>query len=111
MSRFDHVSIVKHANIYANGAVTSRTVFFPAGSRKTLGIMLPGDYTFNTEQKEIMDIQSGRLDVLLPGSDTFTPVTAGQTFEVPARASFSMKVHEVTDYCCSYIDTAGPAKG
>lgn len=103
MSRFDHVSIVKNANIYNDGAVTSRTVLFPDGSRKTLGIMLPGEYTFNTELKEIMDIQSGRLDVLLPGSDTWLRVEAGQSFEIPAHTAFSMKVHQVTDYCCSYM--------
>jgi hypothetical protein len=107
MNRFDQVSIVKNANIYHDGAVTSRTVLFPDGSRKTLGIMLPGDYTFNTDLREIMDIQSGCLDVLLPGSDTWLRVDAGQSFEIPALASFSMKVHQVTDYCCSYM--ADPA--
>jgi purine/pyrimidine-nucleoside phosphorylase len=103
MSRFDHVSVVKKANIYNNGAVTSRIILFEDGSKKTLGIMMPGEYTFGTDLKEVMEIQDGELDVLLPGSDTWTSVQGGESFEIPAKSSFSMKVKTVTDYCCSYL--------
>ena len=65
MSQFDNVSVVRKANIYFDGQVTSRTVIFQDGSRKTLGVMLPGEYEFNTDAKEIMEILSGDLDVLL----------------------------------------------
>lgn len=37
MSEFKGVTIVKKANIYFDGKVTSRSVIFPDGSRKTLG--------------------------------------------------------------------------
>jgi len=66
MSDFKDVTIIKKANIYFDGKVTSRTVIFPDGSRKTLGIMLPGEYEFNTDDKEII---SGDLEVLLPESE------------------------------------------
>ena len=62
MSTFENVSIVREANIYFDGQVTSRAVIFQDGSRKTLGIMLPGEYEFNTDDKEIMEIISGDLD-------------------------------------------------
>ena len=68
MSEFNNVTIVKKANVYFDGKVTSRTLIFPDGYRKTLGIMLPGEYHFNTAEKEIMEILSGDLEVLLPGS-------------------------------------------
>ena len=103
MSTFEHVTIVKKANIYAHGKVSSRTVLFPDGSRKTLGVMLPGDYAFDTDSKEIMEILSGDLDVQLPGSTLWKGVHAGETFEVPAKSKFSLKVRSVTDYCCSYV--------
>lgn len=103
MSRFDNVTVVKKANIYSNGAVTSRTVLFSDGSKKTLGIMIPGEYTFNTDLKEIMEILEGELDALLPGSSTWVRIKAGESFEVPAASTFSMKVLSITDYCCSYI--------
>lgn len=103
MSQFTDVTVVKEANVYFNGNVTSRTVLFPDGSKKTLGIMLPGDYEFNTSEKEIMEIQSGELDVRLPGSDEWKTFKAGDSFEVPANATFALKVKTVTDYCCSYV--------
>ncbi len=52
MSEFNEVTIIKKANVYFDGKVTSRSVVFPDGSRKTLGIMLPGEYEFNTDDKK-----------------------------------------------------------
>lgn len=104
MSQFDNVSVVKKANLYFDGKVTSRTVLFPGGSRKTLGIMMPGEYEFGTAQKEIMEIQAGKLSVLLPGSQEWLEISGTGEFEVPANASFKLKVTEVTDYVCSYLD-------
>ena len=66
MSEYNEVTIIKKANIYFDGKVTSRSVVFPDGSRKTLGIMLPGQYEFNTDDKEIIEIISGDLEVSLP---------------------------------------------
>lgn len=103
MAQFDNVSVVKAANIYFDGKVTSRTVLFANGEKKTLGIMMPGDYEFGTADKEIMEILSGELDVKLPGSDAWVHITGGQQFEVPAQAKFQLKIHTTTDYCCSYI--------
>jgi purine/pyrimidine-nucleoside phosphorylase len=104
MSEFKNVTIVKEANIYFEGKVTSRTVLFPDGSKKTLGVMLPGDYEFGTDKKEIMEIMSGTLEILLPGSKAWKPIKGGETFEVPARSKFGLKIKTMTDYCCSYID-------
>ena len=103
MSEFNNVAVVKAANIYFDGKVTSRTVLFADGSHKTLGIMLPGEYEFNTAELEIVDILSGALDVLLPGEQDWRHIAAGQSFEVPAQSKFGLKVKSVTDYCCSYI--------
>ena len=102
MSQFEKVSVIREANIYFDGKVTSRSVVFGDGSRKTLGIMLPGEYEFGTEDREIMEILSGELEILLPGSD-WKSIKGGSTFEVPARSKFSLKIRQVTDYCCSYI--------
>ena len=105
MEQFENATIVKKANIYFEGKVTSRTVLLAGGERKTLGIMLPGDYEFGTGDKEVMEILGGKLEVLLPGSTEWLPFTEGSTFEVPANSSFKLKVKELTDYCCSYIKT------
>lgn len=104
MSQFNNVSVVKQANVYFDGKVTSRTVLFPDGTRKTLGIMLPGDYEFGTDKKEVMEIMAGELTVLLPGQDQWLQISGTGEFEVPANAKFKLKVAAVTDYCCSYLD-------
>jgi purine/pyrimidine-nucleoside phosphorylase len=103
MMEFTNVTVVKRANVYFDGKVTSRKVLFPDGSQKTLGIMLPGDYEFGTADKEIMEIIAGDLEVLLPGSGEWKKVRDGEMFEVPAQSKFSLKIKNVTDYCCSYI--------
>jgi len=103
MPEFKNVTIIKKANVYFDGKVTSRTILFPDGTQKTLGIMSPGDYEFGTARKEIMEILAGDLDVLLPGSTQWITVKSGETFEVPAESKFSLRVKSLTDYCCSYL--------
>ncbi|HUJ17468.1 MAG TPA: pyrimidine/purine nucleoside phosphorylase [Nitrospirota bacterium] len=103
MSEFKNVTVVREANVYFDGKVTSRTVLFGDGSKKTLGVMLPGEYEFGTGDKEIMEIFSGDLDVLLPGDKTWKTIAGGQSFEVAANAKFKLKVRKLSDYCCSFI--------
>ena len=102
MSAFKNVTIIKKANVYFDGKVTSRTILFPDGSKKTLGIMLPGDYEFGTDKREFMELLAGDLEVLLPGCDRWQTLQGGDSFEVPARSKFNLKVKSITDYCCSY---------
>lgn len=103
MSNFENVTIERLANLYFDGKVTSRTVRFGNGEKKTLGIMMPGEYRFDTAQKELMEIQAGAVSVLLPGADSWQSFQAGDSFEVPGNSAFDIKVEAVTDYCCSYL--------
>ncbi|MBM7653485.1 pyrimidine/purine nucleoside phosphorylase [Neobacillus cucumis] len=102
MSQFNNVTISTKANIYFDGKVTSRTVVFPDGTQKTLGIMLPGEYEFSTTLKEEMDIQAGTLEYKVKGQD-WKSIEHNGVFYVPANESFLLKVHSVVDYCCSYL--------
>jgi len=99
---FENVTIVKKANVYFDGKVTSRTVLFADGTRKTLGIMMPGKYEFGTDSREVMEILGGELDVLLPDQKDWQTFKAGQAFEVPRDSSFKLELNGVVDYCCSY---------
>ncbi len=103
MPEFDNVRIIKKANVYFDGNVTSRSVHFADGTVKTLGFMLPGEYEFNTEAKENMEIMSGKLEVQLPDSNAWKSIHGGESFDVPANSSFKLKVKEPTDYCCSFL--------
>jgi uncharacterized protein YaiE (UPF0345 family) len=103
MSEFKNVSVVKKANVYFGGNVSSRTVIFADGSSKTLGFMLPGEYTFNTADPELMEIIDGELEVLLPETDQWISIKSGESFNVPANAKFTVKIKTPTDYICSFL--------
>lgn len=103
MSEFNNVTVVREANVYFDGKVTSRTVLFPTGEKKTLGIMLPGEYTFNTASAELMEILAGELELQNAGETGWRTIVGGESFEVPANSSFTMKVAKVSDYCCSFL--------
>jgi len=104
MSEFSNVTVIREANVYFDGGVTSRTLLFPDGSRKTLGVMMPGEYEFNTGAAERMEILAGELEVQLPGEAGWRPVRGGEEFHVPANARFGLRVSRLTDYCCSFLD-------
>ena len=103
MKQFDNVTVILEGNSYFDGAVTSRTVNFADGSRKTLGFMLPGEYEFGTAEAERMEITSGVLEVKLPNTQAWIAIKGGESFDVPANSKFQVNVKKITDYCCSYL--------
>nr|WP_309395874.1 pyrimidine/purine nucleoside phosphorylase [Cerasicoccus maritimus] len=101
---FDNVQILKKANVYFDGKVTSRTVVFADGTKKTLGFMQAGDYEFGTEAPELMEMLGGEMEVRLDGSEEWKTYTAGDSFDVPGSSKFFLKVKDGgADYCCSYL--------
>lgn len=104
MSEFNHVTVTREANVYFDGNVTSRKVTFDDGSYKTLGIMMPGEYTFGTEKAELMEIMAGELSYCLKGDSKWHDIKAGESFNVPANSSFDIRILALVDYCCSYLD-------
>lgn len=104
MSTFDNVSVVIEANIYFDGKVSSRTVLFPDGTKKTLGILLPGEYHFNTDAAEHMLITQGTVEYRLNENDDWKKVTDGGVFNLPENSSFDIRALKVVDYVCSFIE-------
>jgi len=105
MSTFSEVTVTREANVYYEGNVSSRTVTFSDGSRKTLGFMLAGDYRFDTAAAEVMEVLGGSARVKLPGSDAWALYEPGMSFEVPADSAFELEVDAYMDYCCSYLES------
>lgn len=103
VAEFNDVTVVKEANVYFEGKVTSRTLVFADGSKKTLGVMLPGAYSFNTGAPELMEILAGELEVLLPGEQGWRTIKGGESFAVPGQAKFDLRVKVLADYCCSFL--------
>ncbi|GAB3164333.1 pyrimidine/purine nucleoside phosphorylase [Telluribacter humicola] len=89
------------ANEYFGGSVKSLGYQTAAG-KSTVGVINEGEYEFGTSQHEIMTIVEGELNVQLPGSEDFQLYGQGQTFEVPANASFKVQASGPVSYLCQY---------
>lgn len=98
---FKNVEVVKKANVYHEGRVTSRTIITAGGEKKTLGVMLPGSYRFNTDVPEQMDITQGRCRVRI-ADDAAKEYKAGESFPVPGKSHFDIEVLELVDYVCHF---------
>ncbi len=98
---FDNVTIAKEANILYNGNITSRGITFQDGSKKTLGIMLPGEYELNTVNRTTIDINSGVLEVMLPAED-WVEYVAPTSIEIAQNSKYKLRVSSLVDYCCSF---------
>lgn len=98
---FKNVEVQTKANVYHDGKVTSRTVITAEGDRKTLGVMLPGSYIFNTDASEVIDVTQGVCRVRVAGGD-WQQFAAGKSFSVPAKSRFEIEVKELLDYVCHF---------
>jgi hypothetical protein len=88
-------------NEYFDGKVKS-IAFQSETLAATVGVMAPGDYTFNTGAKEKMTVVSGSLTVILPGESTEKTYNAGESFDVVENSAFDVKVTVETAYLCLY---------
>lgn len=88
-------------NQYFDGQVAS-IAFQGQALPATIGVMAPGEYEFGTSQKEVMTVISGALTVLLPDTQDWLAVEAGQSFTVAANVRFRVKAAGDTAYLCTY---------
>jgi len=102
--KFDNVSAICKANVYFDGKVVSHTILFPDGSKKTLGLIYPGSYNFNTGAAERMEVIAGACTVRLKGESEWKSYTEGTAFEIPANSSFDIAVESgLMQYICSFL--------
>lgn len=88
-------------NEYFDGNVKSiafKTDTLPA----TVGVMAPGEYVFNTANKEEVTVISGALIIKRPEDNEATSFGAGESFKVAANCAFDVKVASDTAYLCLY---------
>ncbi|MGA8863971.1 MAG: pyrimidine/purine nucleoside phosphorylase [Gallionella sp.] len=102
MSQFDNVSVVKQGNVFFDGKCVSHSVLFADGSRKTVGVILPGTLTFNVGSPELMEITSGTCRVKIGNEPEFKTYNAGDEFAVAANSSFVIEAKETINYVCSF---------
>ncbi len=103
-TEFKGVNAVTKANVYFDGKVVSHSLFFPDGSKKTLGLIYPGQFHFGTDKAEHMEIVAGACSVKLDGQSAVTGYAAGQVFDVPPGTGFEIEVKAgLCEYICSFI--------
>lgn len=90
---------MKH-NTFFDGQVQS-IGFERYGRRQTVGVIAPGEHTFNTDGAERMTIING--DLLLKIGNDWARYAAGTSFEVPAKAPFTVKATAETAYWCEFL--------
>lgn len=102
-STLDCVSVLPKANVYFDGKVVSHTVMV-GPNKKTLGLIYPGTYKFNTGAPERMEITAGTCKVRQAGQDQWIAYAAGSYFDVPGDSSFEISVQEgLAEYICSFL--------
>ena len=103
-TEFRNVTAVAKANVFFDGRVVSHTILLPDGSRKTLGLIYPGQFHFGTDKAERMEIVSGACTVKLDGQKSASAYAAGQAFEVPAKSGFDIAVASgICEYVCTFL--------
>lgn len=101
---FNDVSVVCKANVYFDGKVVSHSLMFGDGCRKTLGLIYPGTFKFNTDAPERMEIIAGACRVRIAGQTDWREFDAGTFFDVPGTSSFEIAVDAgIAEYICSFL--------
>ena len=103
-AHFTGVTVATKANVYFDGGVVSHTVLLPDGAKKTLGLIRPGAYHFNTGAAERMEIVAGSCSVKLDGANASQDYSPGNHFDVPAKSGFTISVgNGLCEYICSFL--------
>jgi hypothetical protein len=101
--QFHNVTVTAKANIYFDGKVVSHTIHLNDGSRKTLGLIYPGLFTFNVGTAERMEIIAGNCKVRIGADGAEQEYAAGTFFDVPAGSFFEISVSDgIVEYICSF---------
>lgn len=102
--RIENVSVGKKANVFFDGKCVSHSVYFPDGSRKTVGVIMPDSrLTFNVGAPELMEITAGECSVKIAGEPAFKAYAAGTSFKVAQNGSFEIHTGaEAANYVCSF---------
>ena len=104
-TQFAGVTVVTKANVYFDGNVVSHTVLMPNNAKKTLGLIRPGSYHFNTAAAERMEIIAGDCTVNIDDTTGTHKYSAGTHFDVPGNSGFTIAVSSgLCEYICSFLE-------
>jgi uncharacterized protein YaiE (UPF0345 family) len=87
-------------NEYLEGKV-KRLGFELDGTQYTVGVMLPGEYSFDTEKEEHITVTIGEVEIRPPGAG-WKPAKTGEVVVIPANSRFDLKIEKPASYICMY---------
>ena len=95
-------SVATQANVYFDGKCVSHSVTLADGTKKSVGVVLPAQLTFNTGAPEIMECVAGACEYKLAGSNEWRKSSPGEKFSVPGNSSFEIRVAQAYHYICHF---------
>lgn len=99
----ENATVTLKANVYFDGGVVSHTVLSADGKRRTIGLIRPGTYVFNTDAPELMEIIAGTCRVKLAGATDWKSFAAGSEFRVAGKSRFEIAVDSgLAEYLCTF---------
>ena len=98
----DSARVATQANVYFDGKCVSHTVTLANGERKSVGVVLPAQLTFNTGAPEIMECVAGSCEYKPAGSSEWKKSAPGEKFSIPANSSFDIRASEPYHYICHF---------
>ena len=87
-------------NEYFDGKVKSLG-FELSATPYTVGVIMEGTYTFNTEKIERLQIVAGELDIK-PADGAWQTLKTGDLITITAGTSFDLKLKDPAAYICAY---------
>ena len=96
------VTLAAQANVYFDGKCVSHSFTLADGTRKSVGVVLPAQLTFNTGAPEIMECVAGSCEYKLADSDAWNKSGPGERFSIPGNSSFDIRVTEAYHYVCHF---------
>lgn len=97
-THFEHVSIPKKANIFADGKCISYQLTFPGGEVKAMGVVMPGGVTFAADTDETFEVVEGKGRISIGPNGGWTDFTGGQRFHVNAQERFEVEAEGPVHY-------------
>ena len=95
-------AVTTAANVYFGGKCVSHSITLPDGTKKSVGVILPAELTFNTGLPEIMECVAGGCEYKLAGTDEGRQSAPGEKFSIPGNSSFEIRVAEAYHYICHF---------
>lgn len=100
--QINNVSVTTKANVYFDGKCVSHGITLADGTKKSVGVVLPAQLTFNTGAPEIMECVAGSCEYKLAGSNAWLSSGPGEKFSIPGNSSFEIRVAEAYHYICHF---------